>query len=152
MATSKIIVNFTAPSGTTSNYLIKYKPTTSSTWTEVSVSGTPPFTVFESADSAITYDVEVYQECPGGVLSLPDTDISESCQCNSYTFENTTGADATITYTPCGLSETTRTLAPLEIFTDCIAQQCDGIEFPIDGADCAVTQGASCIDIHATIT
>ena len=96
-----LYINFTEPSPAPSQYKVRYKQTTDSTWTEVTLSSPPPFTIAGTV-SGVEYDVEVYSDCGGGVFSLPDTDIAQFDDCQEYSFNNSSGVDQTLTYWLCG--------------------------------------------------
>lgn len=100
-----LYIYFTEPTfPTPSQYKVRYKPTTSSTWTETIISGPAPLSIPGTTDS-IEYDVEVYSDCGEGVFSAADTDIAPFARCNSYTFENTDSVSHDITYYPCGYND-----------------------------------------------
>jgi hypothetical protein len=96
-----LYITFTEPSPAPSQYKVRYKQTTDSTWTEVTLPSPPPFTI-SGTTSGVEYDVEVYSDCGGGVFSLPDTDVAAFDDCQEYSFNNSSGVDQTLTYYPCG--------------------------------------------------
>jgi len=98
-------INFTEPSPAPASYKVRYKLTSTSTWTETTEAGSPPF-VISPVTSNQEYDVEVYSDCGAGVFSSADTDVAPWAQCDSYTFENTGGTTENLTYYPCGYNDT----------------------------------------------
>jgi hypothetical protein len=98
---SSLYITFTEPSPAPSQYKVRYKQTTDSTWTEVTLSSPPPFTI-SGTISGVEYDVEVYSDCGSGVFSLADTDIAQFDDCQEYSFNNSSGVDQTLIYYPCG--------------------------------------------------
>lgn len=108
---------FTEPSPAPSQYKVRYKLTTTSTWQETTVAGPPPLLV-TGTTSQQEYDVEVYSDCGSGVFSTPDTDIAPWAECDSYTFRNDGASPATLTYGACGYNTTSTvvTLDPGETF------------------------------------
>lgn len=96
-----LYITFTEPSPAPSQYRVRYKKTTDSTWTEVTLPSPPPFTI-PGTTSGVEYDIEVYSDCGGGVFSIPDTDIAQFDDCQEYDFANNSGVDQTLIYWLCG--------------------------------------------------
>lgn len=101
-------ISFTEPSPAPSQYKVRYKLTTDSTWTETTIASPPPFVITGTTSNQL-YDVEVYSDCGSGVFSSADSTIADWSQCDSYTFENTGGSSSELTYYPCGYNDTART-------------------------------------------
>lgn len=100
-----LYIDFTEPSPAPSQYRVRYKQTTDSTWTETTISSPPPFNITGTV-ATVEYDVEVYSDCGSSVFSSPDTDIAPWTECDSYTFENNTiVVPSTVTYAPCGYND-----------------------------------------------
>lgn len=96
-----LYITFTEPSPAPSQYKVRYKRTTDSIFTEVTLPSPPPFTI-PGTVSGVEYDVEVYSDCGGGVFSLADTDIAAFDDCQEYSFSNPSGVNQTLIYYPCG--------------------------------------------------
>lgn len=96
-----LYIDFTEPSPAPSQYRVRYKQTTDSIFTEVTLPSPPPFTI-PGTISGVEYDVEVYSDCGGGVFSLADTDIAAFDDCQEYSFSNPSGVNQTLIYYPCG--------------------------------------------------
>ena len=96
-----LYITFTEPSPAPSQYRVRYKQTTDSIFTEVTLPSPPPFTI-PGTISGAEYDVEVYSDCGAGVFSLADTDIAAFDDCQEYSFSNSSGVNQTLIYYPCG--------------------------------------------------
>jgi hypothetical protein len=96
-----LYITFTEPSPAPSQYKVRYKQTTDSTWTEVTLPSPPPFTI-AGTTSGVEYDVEVYSDCGEGVFSLADTFVAAFDDCQEYSFDNASGVNQTLIYYPCG--------------------------------------------------
>jgi len=96
-----LYITFTEPSPAPSQYLVKYKKTSDSTWTEVSLASPPPF-IIPGTTAGVEYDVEVYSDCGDGSFSQADTDVAAFDDCQEYSFNNSSGVDQTLIYWPCG--------------------------------------------------
>jgi hypothetical protein len=96
-----LYITFTEPSPAPSQYKVRYKQTTDSTWTEVTLPSPPPFTI-AGTTGGVEYDVEVYSDCGGGLFSLADTFVAAFDDCQEYSFDNASGVNQTLIYYPCG--------------------------------------------------
>jgi len=96
-----LYITFTEPSPPPSQYKVRYKKTTDSTWTEVTLPSPPPFTI-AGTTAGVEYDVEVYSDCGAGVFSQADSAVAAFDDCQEYDFANNSGVDQTLTYWPCG--------------------------------------------------
>jgi hypothetical protein len=96
-----LYITFTEPSPAPSQYIVKYKKTSDSTWIEVSLPSPPPF-IIPGTTAGVEYDVEVYSDCGAGVFSQADAAVAAFDDCQEYDFANNSGVDQTLTYWPCG--------------------------------------------------
>lgn len=97
-----LYIDFTEPTPTPASYKVRYKPTVSATWTEVTLASPPPFSITSGIVTGTSYNVEVYTDCGSGVFSTPDTTASTVDDCQEFTFSNSSGIDQTLDYTLCG--------------------------------------------------
>lgn len=141
-----LYITFTEPSPAPSQYKVRYKQTTDSTWTEVTLSSPPPFTIAGTV-SGVEYDVELYSDCGGGVFSQPDTDIAQFDDCQEYDFANNSGVDQTLIYYACGDpsgTSITITMANGDVEGPlCISNGAGGYSNPEGGLQ--VTSGPACV-------
>jgi hypothetical protein len=118
-----LYIDFTEPSPAPSQYRIRYKQTTVSTWTETTISSPPPFSITGTV-AGVEYDVEVYSDCGAGVFSSADTYIAEFNDCQEYTFDNSSGVSLqTVSYYECGgssVSAVTLNVSVGSVTTECI--------------------------------
>lgn len=142
---ASLYITFTEPSPAPSQYKVRYKQTTDSTWTEVTLPSPPPFTI-AGTTAGVEYDVEVYSDCGSGVFSLADTDIAQFDDCQEYDFTNNSGVDQTLTYWLCGdpgANSTTITMANGDVEGPfCISNGNGGYSNPEGGLQ--VTAGGLC--------
>lgn len=96
-----LYIDFTEPTPAPADYKVRYKPTASSTWTEVTLTGPPPFSITSGIVTGTAYNVEVYSDCGSGVFSAPDTTTSAVDDCQEFSFSNSSGVDQTLIYTLC---------------------------------------------------
>lgn len=103
-------IDFTEPSPAPSQYKVRYKLTTDSTWTELTIAGPPPFDI-GAPYSIDGYDVEVYSDCGSGIYSSAGTTIAPYYECAEYEFTNTNpSSPETVEYYPCGTIDYTVTV------------------------------------------
>lgn len=118
-----LYIDFTEPSPAPSQYRVRYKQTTDSTWTETTLSSPPPFSITGTVAS-VEYDVEVYSDCGSSVFSQPDTDIATVNDCQEYTFDNTNGVSLqTLDYYECGgssINSITSNVSVGSVVTNCV--------------------------------
>lgn len=118
-----LYIDFTEPSPAPSQYRVRYKQTTDSTWTETTISSPPPFSITGTVAS-VEYDVEVYSDCGAGTFSQPDTDIASVSDCQEYTFDNSNGVNLqTLSYYECGgssINAITSNVSVGSVVTNCV--------------------------------
>jgi len=105
-----LYIDFTEPSPAPSQYKVRYKKTTDSTWTDTTLASPPPFNI-SVVSSPSEYDVEVYSDCGSGVFSPADTDVAPYYECAEYTFTNAGATAETVDFHYCGTISTVTTIS-----------------------------------------